>query len=95
MVLAVVHKGEKEPIVRLIETVNAAVAGHGLPVLTAHPHVSIGWFIPDMDTLPSFDTSPETEKHMIALFGKVALDSVKIKCGRLVQSVHCTTGSGG
>lgn len=93
VVLAVVDSREKEPIVRLIEAVNAAVAPLGLPVLAAHPHVSIGWFLPKIpdDDFSSFDaiTSPEIQRHMTALFGKVALDCVKIRCGRLVQSVHC------
>lgn len=93
VVLAVVDSREKELIVRLIEAVNAAVAPLGLPALAVHPHVSIGWFIPKSsdDGYSSFDaiTSPEIQRHMTALFGKVALDCVKIRCGRLVQSVHC------
>ncbi|AOW05527.1 U6 snRNA phosphodiesterase Usb1 [Yarrowia lipolytica] len=83
---------DNEPIVRLIAAVNAAVEPHGLPALAAHPHVSIGWFLPRADPDPVSDaivTSPETDRHLTALFGKVTFDCVKIKCGRLVQSVRC------
>lgn len=77
-------------VVRLIETVNAVVVGLGLPALTPHPHLSIGWFVPTKSTDPDAIVSDaDCQRHWTALCGKVALDSVKVKCGRLVQSVDC------